>query len=320
MILPVLLRLRAFVCGISLAFCLELIHGPKAQIKIVATNSRSETEEQAMLIHKRITHALVQENPEFIFKKCDSVLRGHVLAELTALMSVTGHASVVLQPSNPASERIIRNGNYYIGSIPLHETPFATDPDFPARSSYIDDLLYRNQRILSFEYRVSDCISVEQLREIAISVTDNKIAAGSSAFFEQILLQLTSYQRINCKMMRIVLTADTLLVNGSVHNSSTDFAKMIEDQMFVKVFGALEQLEPAWFFEEIQQLIQLNKISQILVTGGATAWYFLKCLGIDQLVPEMEYAPGVVGMRTPYSNGVSIIMKPGSYSWPINIE
>jgi hypothetical protein len=45
----------------------------------------------------------------------------------------------------------------------------------------------------------------------------------------------------------------------------------------------------------------------------------LKYLGADKLVPEMEYAPGVVGMRTAFANGISIIMKPGSYPWPIEI-
>jgi D-threonate/D-erythronate kinase len=315
----------AEIAGICLRYRLSVLLGVdewptgNAQVKIVATNTRSETEEGAILIHRQITRRLLQENPDFIFKKCDSVLRGHVLAELSALLSETGKDSVVLQPSNPAAGRIISNRHYYVNAIPLHETPFAHDPDFPARNSYIDDLLHCNPDFLNLKFHISDCASVEQLKHIALSSATDKLAAGSSAFFEQMLLVLFVSAKEDCVRMNIPVSGNTLLINGSTHLQSTSFVESCNNKLMVRCFGVSEQKDPAVFFNEIYRLIQSGKASQILVTGGATAWYMLKHPGIGALVPFKEFAPGVVGMKTQIGNEISIVMKPGSYAWPIEI-
>ena len=73
-----------------------------------------------------------------IYKKTDSALRGHVVAELVALMPSTGCRRAVYLPANPSKGRIIRNGIYYIKEekeVPIHETAFSYDPEFPARTS-----------------------------------------------------------------------------------------------------------------------------------------------------------------------------------------
>ena len=43
-----------------------------------------------------------------IYKKTDSALRGHVVAELSALMEATGYRRALYLPANPSKGRIIR--------------------------------------------------------------------------------------------------------------------------------------------------------------------------------------------------------------------
>ncbi|MBI5768109.1 MAG: hypothetical protein HZA93_09955 [Verrucomicrobia bacterium] len=76
-----------------------------------------------------------------IYKKTDSVLRGPVLAELTALAAALGRKRVLFVPCNPGLGRTIRDGRYYIGGVPLNETAFARDPHHPARRARVADLL-----------------------------------------------------------------------------------------------------------------------------------------------------------------------------------
>ena len=81
----------------------------------------------------RLTGAL----PCVLFKKTDSALRGHVVAELTALMEATGYRRAVYLPANPSKGRIIKDGAYYINGNPIHETDFSFDPEFPAKTSVL---------------------------------------------------------------------------------------------------------------------------------------------------------------------------------------
>ncbi len=64
---------------------------------VIATDTRSMTEEDAAAEIRRQTSHL---SP--LFKKTDSALRGHVVAELTALMETTGFKRVVYLPANPS--------------------------------------------------------------------------------------------------------------------------------------------------------------------------------------------------------------------------
>ena len=109
---------------------------------VIATDTRSMSEAEAIAETRRIASSL----PSFgetggncLFKKTDSALRGHVVAELVALMQATGCCRAVYLPANPSKGRIIRDGIYYIREEgvekPIAETAFSYDPEFPARTS-----------------------------------------------------------------------------------------------------------------------------------------------------------------------------------------
>lgn len=77
-----------------------------------------------------------------VFKKTDSVLRGPVLAELSACAGAFGFRRSLLVAGNPSLGRTIRDGRCYIAGQPVDQTPFAYDPHHPARSADVLDLLH----------------------------------------------------------------------------------------------------------------------------------------------------------------------------------
>ena len=89
----------------------------------------------------RIARRLRAAQPEWIYKKVDSVLRGNVLAEIAALRRVLRSESCLLVPANPSAGRILRAGKYFIGDQPLHRTDFRRDPTHPRRSADVLKLL-----------------------------------------------------------------------------------------------------------------------------------------------------------------------------------
>jgi uncharacterized protein YgbK (DUF1537 family) len=63
--------------------------------------------------------------PPIVYKKIDSVLRGHVWEELLALLRARGERRALLTPALPAHGRTVSGGRVYVRGVPLHHTPFA---------------------------------------------------------------------------------------------------------------------------------------------------------------------------------------------------
>ena len=163
------------VCGSSV--CCDTV---AAQITVVATDTRSMSEAEAVAETRRITSAFIH-HTSAIFKKTDSALRGHVVAELSALMEVTGYKRAVYLPANPSKKRVIRNGIYYINNVPIHETAFSYDPEFPAKTSVL------KERFPDAEAKgiiMPDAESEEDIRRIIAEYDDgHTIFAGAADLF-----------------------------------------------------------------------------------------------------------------------------------------
>ena len=160
---------------------------------VIATDTRSMSEMEAAAETRRITSA-ISHLPSTIFKKTDSALRGHVMAELTALMETTGYQRAVYMPANPSKGRIIKDGTYYVKGpashhgeafIPLHETAFSYDPEFPAKTSVLKD------RFPGAEAKgiiMPDAESLDDIRHIVTHYNDgNTLFAGAADLFRELL-------------------------------------------------------------------------------------------------------------------------------------
>ncbi|MGA2265058.1 MAG: four-carbon acid sugar kinase family protein [Phycisphaerae bacterium] len=112
----------------------------KVGVLVLNTHSRSLPPREAAAVVTETAWPL-RRQAKWVYKKIDSVLRGPVVAEAQAALSALGLARALLVPANPLLGRTIRDGQYFIGGVPLHQTGFAADPEFPARTSDVLALL-----------------------------------------------------------------------------------------------------------------------------------------------------------------------------------
>ena len=161
-------------------------------ITVIATDTRSMTEAEAVAETRRIASPLLGRGRGRLFKKTDSALRGHVVAELTALIQATGYQRAVYVPANPSKGRIIRGGIYYIRKrnegwegwkeIPIHQTEFSYDPEFPALTSNLHE---RFPDAESHHIIMPDAETEADIRRIVAQYDDGAtLFAGAADLFE----------------------------------------------------------------------------------------------------------------------------------------
>src|SRR5688572_21162651 len=130
---------------VQLTFDLER----NADLMVIDADTRSQNRIEA--IEK--TNALAEKIKKFsreqtLFKKVDSVFRGHIVDEINTLQKHFHFERVLLLPANPERGRKIISGHYLVNGVPLSQTVFASDPDFPASSSSVEQILSGHQSIL----------------------------------------------------------------------------------------------------------------------------------------------------------------------------
>jgi D-threonate/D-erythronate kinase len=164
---------------------------------IIATDTRSLTAHEAYREVTRITSQLLELSPEYIFKKIDSVLRGHVAKELEAQMHVTDKKQAVIVAANPSVGRTIIQGQYFVDSQPLNETSFAYDPEFPVRTSTVANIVKPseyavfsvglNDNLPDEGILIADVTGPDELNEWVGKINQEMILAGGSGFFDALL-------------------------------------------------------------------------------------------------------------------------------------
>lgn len=207
----------------------------KTDLLIIATDTRSKTKQEAIAEMVKVTEEIAKLKPALIFKKIDSVLRGYVVPETVAQLKVLNLESALLVPTNPELGRMIENGNYLINGIPILQTAFSEDPEFPAKSSNVLEMLNANELVSvkkpSDEFPengivVAEVKSDSDLTEWAKIDGGNVLLAGSSGFFKAVLNKLGFKSAIN-QQLNEEISGNTLYVFGSAFSKSTELAKKI---------------------------------------------------------------------------------------------
>lgn len=229
--------------GLTVSFGIDTIPKIESDVRIIATDSRSASESEAYLIHSNLAKAIYSQLPTLVFKKCDSVLRGYVLTELSALQEVSKLRKILLQPANPATGRCIKEGIYHVGNEKIENTGFSIDPDFPAHDSSVQNLLLQRSKRQEANYSVHtgaikklngqglfipDCNSVADLRESSKMSSEKTLVCGSAAFFEQILIEKKIAKTIIKRTENGLMLKSFLLITGTTHPESQRFAEKLK--------------------------------------------------------------------------------------------
>lgn len=164
---------------------------------VIAADTRSMSKEDACKRIDQITAALILLQPKLIYKKIDSVLRGHVYDELEVQRHVTGKQRVILVPANPHFNRVIRKCVYYVDEVPLDQTSFANDPEFPHHTSNVCEIiaspagaihcLSASDKMPAEGFVVGNVASEADLDEWAAVLDSQSVFAGGAGYFQAIL-------------------------------------------------------------------------------------------------------------------------------------
>jgi uncharacterized protein YgbK (DUF1537 family) len=158
---------------------------------------------------RRIVAEILEQFPAvpYVYKKTDSTLRGHIGAELEALVRGRNLGVLPFVPAYPGLGRSTRRGRQYLGGLPIDETAAAADALNPVRHSFIPDIIAEESRLpvrlipvgpgpavsgtpgadWGPEIWVFDAESDADLRNIARTLGERKLlaaAAGCAGFAE----------------------------------------------------------------------------------------------------------------------------------------
>lgn len=208
----------------------------QAGLVVVDTDSRGLHEAAAAHLVGQIACRAIAARPEWLFKKVDSVLRGPVAAELAAVLAAAGLDRALLVAGNPHSGRLIEGGRYTIAGVPLAQTEFAHDPECPAHSSRVLDLLGQSDLPLTCKapedglaaagLTVGDVRSAADLAAWANQVDPTVLPAGGAAFFDA-LLQAKGYRALDSAAFPPP-PGPRLLVSGSASAGSQALLAKLE--------------------------------------------------------------------------------------------
>ncbi len=190
----------AIGCRFGLRVEVQTVFRPAGEIDLVVidTHTRSSSSVTAARRVGEEMERLREAGVEWVYKKVDSVLRGHVVAELSSALARSGLRRALVVPANPSFGQVIHQGRYRIDGHPLHETRFSRDPEHPARTDVVLDLLGRMDG-LEIAYRedegnlprtgivVAGVEARHDLVELARHLDASTLAAGGAEFFEAVL-------------------------------------------------------------------------------------------------------------------------------------
>ena len=198
-----------------------------ANLLVINTGTRSLPEQDAVAKLRQLA-AEIRNMPSkpLIFKKVDSVFRGHIAAEIEVLSNELGYKRAILLPANPSKSRTIENGKYIMNGREIQNTVFAEDPAFPAQSSEVKDLVksanygLRHFHLINGEAMppeglvTGDLKHNEDFQHFLPDLNSHDLAVGAADFFEQFLLKYTdsSPSGKKCGIQRFF----KLIVNGSI--------------------------------------------------------------------------------------------------------
>ena len=328
--------------GLSVSLLTVLPEGERmtneSDVVVVATDMRSSEEHEAVDITRKVVHALPGD--VLLFKKTDSALRGHIMAEMRTIMEATGKQKALFIPANPSKGRVICQGIYYVNSVPISQTSFSSDPEFPAVTSSLSE---RFPEAEDMGVMMPDVSNESDIRKCLEQVDSCTLLAGAADLFSALLFHLGAIQQ-NDKSDFHFPTEEVLVVCGSTQ-SRPEILPMRKAYMPLSLYNGEVGAE-CWMEEVLAQyaahhalalciafhhltgkevavrlretmaavvkcLVKRYQPKQLVVEGGATAFACCRALGLSHFQDICQLAPGVV--RILADNGMYVTLKPGSY-------
>jgi len=220
--------------GLTVELDIEGVWSTGADLLVVATDTRSKILAEALQELQTLSAKITEQKPLWIYKKIDSVLRGHIIEETQSLVESLNMKGAIIVPANPALGRVIIDGIYYIDGKPLQSTSFSEDPEFKISSSMVANLLNRNGATPRFEIRKPEGFQEKQGIIVGEASTSGDLdiwaekagpewlLAGAAGFFEALLSHHGMPSVNGNNTFGLPETARTLYLCGSTFQGSRD--------------------------------------------------------------------------------------------------
>ena len=210
----------------------------KANFLIVSTDTRSMNSQMASVEAAKAIAKVQKLKPDIIFKKVDSVLRGHILPELSAQLEQLKLRKALLVPANPALGRTLTNGTYYINGQPIHLSGFSKDPEFAITSSKVTEMLQsENGKVHVVSHQepmpeegivVGEAKTTSDLNAWAGRIEKDTLVAGAAGFFKAVLDTMHKEGKVDVENEETAFGKPALFVCGTAFGKSVEAIKKIK--------------------------------------------------------------------------------------------
>jgi D-threonate/D-erythronate kinase len=263
----------AEIAGIGLRYDLtvELTIGRLEDIKkdmlVLCTDSRSMSKKDAEKITADTIKKVWSLKPELIYKKIDSVFRGHILDEVKIEMKITGLDKALIVGANPSLGRTIKDGKYFIQGKPINETGFANDPEFAITESSVlkmlkakadeAQILQPTDKLPDTGIVIGEAISEKDMIAWANKVNDSWLLVGAGDFFTALLNRKFTAQA----QPGMSIEWPHLYVSGTAFNKSQEFISDVDSKTGCVAYLPISMMQSANFADK-EWLDTVSKIIQ----------------------------------------------------------
>lgn len=293
-----------------------------ADVWVLDTGTRDLPRPEARQRFTKLTGAVAGR----VFKKVDSVLRGHAGLESELLAEMLGRRSLRVVPGNPARGRTVQRGELQVAGLPLAETIFRDDPLYPATTSQVTELWQRSGATGRVPAELPAEVTGATLPALADCPPDC-LPVGAVEFFAACL---------QCEYAARPPATPELPVSGGVWVVCGSRASWPAREEYFRQHGWLVQTltgggpvllgcgrEPLpdsnaavrQLADRVKVLATTNAPSLWCLEGGATAAAVLDAMGWTECEVLGEVAPGTACLQ-PVGTTCRVCVKPGSYDWP----
>ncbi len=227
----------------------------RGDLVVFDSNSRNCSAMEGRLRVTNVLKRLVKARPAWFFKKIDSVLRGHVVAEAEAALAALHLNRCMIVSANPSAERVVHDGRYFIRGVPLDRTGFRHDPKHPRTSARVLELVGRSERWTIRTQRtpessardgitIGEAVKPEDVARWASAVEDTILPIGGGDFFTA-LLEAHGHRPDAVRLRSTFPTGgSTLFVSGSPADASLLCIEQARSQGWPVLLMPDEMLRP----------------------------------------------------------------------------
>jgi D-threonate/D-erythronate kinase len=295
----------------------------EAYIEVCAfsTGSRDLPVEEAVRRLSNIATICSFATTPCLFKKIDSVFRGNTAREIAAAVTLFGADLSIVAPAYPALGRICRNGVIHVHDLDGERTIQAMDvlrsvgldprllaceatPEILEKEMLKTARLHRNGMVYCDAIEQSDLEAVVEaaarLRQRILWIGSGGLAHALAATHQPHISQATE---ISSGTVLMFVGSDHPVTSHQLHHlraasdvicwhPGTHHPEGIANAIAVLIpidLGSTKELE----LTHLAQQFDPCRVSCLFMTGGDTATFVCRALGIKSLDLQVEFAPGL---------------------------